>query len=1290
MTTAHSETAQKLDALHFPLHGSRLIEASAGTGKTWTIAALYLRLVLGHGGADGFARPLAPPEILVMTFTRAATRELSNRIRMRLTEAARVLRGEAEPDAGDAYLAALRNDYSAGPAREQAAWRLAAAAEGMDDAAVQTIDAWCQRMLREHAFDSGALFDEALDADEATLRTQAARDYWRQQVYPLAPEMLERVLAVWAGVDALASDVRALEHLGLDDDAGEGGAADCLLRADACHARDVAALKAGWAERAEMLAAWVEGELADRKAQWDARKFASVPGWLRKIAAWSSAEGTDTLELTPTATERLRPEALLALRKPDAPPRALPPEITASFAAIPELLRAQQALRTPAMALRAHAAARIAERLAHLKQQAGSFGFHDMLVRLDRALAGPRGDALRARILAQHPVALIDEFQDTSPLQYRIFERLYQPQGNDPATALLLIGDPKQSIYAFRGADIYSYLAARRATRGRHAMLDTNYRSTQPLVDVVNHWFSGAEARPGSGAFGFRTDAGGADSAAREADPLPFVQVQAKGRKEQLRTHQGPLAPMTLVHALEPAGAPVQRQRFAARCAEQIVRWLNDAEAGFTQAGAPFQRLRPADIAVLVRSGTEAQAMQRALRRRGLASVYLSDKDSVFQSGEARDLLWWLQAVAEPRDARRLRTALATATLDLPIAELERLAHDDMALEARSEQLRALHSLWQTQGVLPMLRQTLHQFGLPARWLRDAGGERRLTNFLHLAELLQTASSTLDGEQALLRWLAGQLEPGAVAADEQIVRLESDADLVQIVTIHKSKGLEYPVVCLPFACAVRQVKKQKHNPAIALSDSQGMRALHLAPTDADWEQAERERLREDLRLLYVALTRARHALWLGFAAVSVGKSSKTNTHLSAAGSLLAGDHALEPEAWLAVLQQLAAEQPDIHLEPVADGAVPCTAFVPRGGARPLRTSPDYTAQFDRQWSIASFSQLVRGLPAASAQQALLPTHRPMPADDEALVQSDAESDGPALTPLGSTPLESAALKSAPAGSAPPGSASLRSAPLSSPRGATADLFPEPPAVWHGFARGTLAGNFLHEQLEWLSGEGFALEPDGAVTARLRRRCERSAYGAAADDAVAWLTAIASAPLPPLGVPLQALTTRLPEMEFWLPAERLPAADIDALCRAHILPATPRPALPERALHGMLMGFADLVFEHGGRYWVLDYKSNWLGPDAQAYDLPALQNAVAQHRYDVQAALYLLALHRLLRARLDSAYDPAQHLGGALFFFLRGIDGPAGGVLHLQPPLALLGALDALLDARDPPATETSA
>lgn len=243
--------SQVLQADIFDLWGSRLIEASAGTGKTWTIAALYLRLVLGHGDVHAFARPLRPAEILVMTFTRAATRELSNRIRERLLNAAQCFRGECEAE--DAFLQTLMEAYPDGPLRNRAAWALATAAEGMDDASIHTIDAWCQRMLKEHAFDSGSLFDEQLVADEEALRIEAAQDYWREGCYPLAAIPLSQVLKIWAGVDALIADMRELINQDIPDQAADGTLAEVLSRSLSLRAAALEQIKTGWAERAEFM-----------------------------------------------------------------------------------------------------------------------------------------------------------------------------------------------------------------------------------------------------------------------------------------------------------------------------------------------------------------------------------------------------------------------------------------------------------------------------------------------------------------------------------------------------------------------------------------------------------------------------------------------------------------------------------------------------------------------------------------------------------------------------------------------------------------------------------------------------------------------------------------------------------------------------------------------------------------------------------------------------------------------------------------------------------------------------
>jgi len=1222
-----SDTSHPLQAESFPLQGSSLIEASAGTGKTWTIAALYLRLVLGHGAEHGFERALRPSEILVMTFTRAATRELSDRIRERLLVAAQWFRGLQPAGASDSLLASLMSAYPAGQTREHAAWLLATAAEGMDDAAVHTIDAWCQRMLKEHAFDSGCLFDEVLVADEEAMQLEAAQDYWRQSCYPLPLASLTQVLEVWRDVDALVKDMKDLLGQGIASASGQGTLEQTLSKSVTDRKLALDQLKSGWAQRAAAMQDWLDAQTATKNNGWEGRKLSAknYTGWLKNLAGW--ADGTleaETPELTETAWERLTPDGLLAVRQVGAPTIDFPPE----FAAFAQLKPALENLPTVAEALRRHAAAQVASHLLQLKRQTGSFGFADMLTRLNTALASDNGGCLRERILAQYPVVMIDEFQDTSPLQFQIFDRIYQTQTNDPHSAIILIGDPKQSIYGFRGADIYSYMQARKATTGRHYVLQTNFRSTDALVGVVNHWFEQADTARVEGAFMYRQDAD---------NPLPFVTVQAKGRAEELRTACGIVPAMTLVHDLVITNAEGARKVFAARCAEQISTWLNDPQAGFAQLEQPLKPLRPADIAILVRTGKEAQAVRLELALRSIASVYLSDKDSVFKSDVAQDLLHWLRAVAAPQDARLVRAGFATRTIALSLDELGWLASNDEAFDAHSAQLRQLRGIWQTQGVLAMLRQSLHQLGLAVRWLQYLDGERKLTNFLHLAELLQNASSKLDGEQALIRWLQTEITEGGAQGDEQVVRLESDADLVKVITIHKSKGLEYAVVCLPFATSLRK-KDRRFTTFVNLADEQGHRTLQLQFDKGALALAERDRLREDLRLLYVALTRARHALWIGFSALKTGHSEDCISHQSGAGYLLGGTEQIDSPAWLDALTQLAAGNSHIVLQK-ANETTPCTQLVQSFSATALHEQPDYQAVFERNWKIGSFSQLTRDLDATPAGSGLSLLQQPRPADDE--------PDGPPIEGVQDHDQASSAAS---------------------------------PPSWHPFPKGAQAGNFLHSQLEWLSTEDFALAGNEQLAQRLQRRCEHAGHGRHAPTVVNWLSEVVQTRLPGPNATLHELAHVLPEMEFWLPAQRIEAKAMDAHCRAHVLAGVARPALAERQLHGMLMGFADLVFEHQGQYWVLDYKSNYLGVDDAAYTGEAMVHAMAQHRYDVQAAIYMLALHRLLQQRLGKDYDPEQHLGGALYLFLRGIKGPESGVCLIAASIPLLDALGAMLGA----------
>ena len=1208
--------SQLLDPLTFPLHGSRLIEASAGTGKTWTIAALYVRLVLGHGGAQGFARPLLPADILVMTFTRAATRELSNRVRERLVESAAYFRGQAGH--GDGYLDALLEAYPDDSARQQAAHRLMLAAETMDEAAIFTIDAWCQRMLREHAFDSGSLFDEELVSDEGALFEDAAHDYWRQHVYPLREPALGALLECWPDVGRLKVSLKDLVRragtAGWAQGADPGEPLGSMIGAALREQQQwLAGLKEGWVERLDRMEQWLERQKAAKLLNGQKMKANWLAGWFGSLRAWALDPALVDPGMSESGWKRLVPAGIAdAYGGTDIPD---------DFAALEALQAALGAFEPLRHRLYRHAAVVIAARMETLKREKRQFGFADMLVRLQHALEGENGAALRQRITEQYPVALVDEFQDTAPSQYRILDLLYRVADNDPTLGLFLIGDPKQSIYGFRGADIHSYLAARRATLGRHFQLGTNYRSTQEVVAAVNRVFLHAERLANDtgfdrGAFRFRSGS---------VNPLPFEAVDAKGRSERLVGVDGQLQALTISCAgIGDLRAEAYRDFFAHHCAEHIVALLNHPGTGFDGPDG-WRRLEPADIAILVRDRKEAQAIRLALRRRRVPSVYLSDKDSVLDSDEARDILRWLTALANPLDGSLARAAFATRTANLSLAELARLSADELAWEQRVEQLKTLHTIWQRQGVLAMLRRFIHELGLPAALLAQPGGERRLTNLLHLAELLQSASRQLDGEQALIRWLAEQVEGEGDNSDEQVLRLESDAELVKVVTVHKSKGLEYPLVYLPFAVTARKVDKRNRS-FFEYTDADGVRRIDMALSDQAQAAVEAARIEEDLRLLYVALTRARHFLWLGVAALPARKEGSNVLHESALGYLLTGGAPLPAEHLQERWQHLRGDCDAIGIATL-DQPEQVTMLARVEEVPPLVDPAPYDGTFERNWSVGSFTSLTRGT------QATVPVPVPKDALEETLLEGEDSTPAP----------------------------KVENAP------------------WHRFPRGSVPGNFLHEQLEWLAQEGFDSIDDPGFDARIGRRIERAGWGHRLDDTIAWLRELVATPLPPLGAALRDIGALLPEMEFWFPSEHLATSRLDTLCRQHLLGGNARPALPQRALHGMLKGFSDLVFEHDGRYWVLDYKSNALGAGDGAYHQAALAHGMAEHRYDVQGAIYMLALHRLLASRLGEAYDPVEHLGGAVFFFLRGIGNPVTrGCYVLAPDAALLDGLDALL------------
>ena len=917
---------QPLDPLTLPLHGCRLLEASAGTGKTYTLALLFLRLLLERG--------LAVDQILVVTFTRAATGELRDRIRRRLREALDALEHRLEPDDQLATLLAAVPP-------EEARQRLADALVRMDEAAIHTIHGFCQRILQDHAFESGTPFAVELLESEAALRREVIEDFWRNRFYPASEEEAAWATATWADPAGLLKALGpALTAMGCDlipqVDARE---VDTL--ADQCRQR-FAEVQQAWARDREAVGALLDQDPCLQRSDKTYRRSDRVPELLEAMDQLAARPAMPLLLAKELEKLTASTMAGAVLKKCASPPQH--PFFTlfdVFWQGHGQLLRSLtiQTLLDARLSLRRELDAR--------KRTQGWLAFDDLLTHLDAALEQPgSGPQLAGRIAARYPVALVDEFQDTDPVQYQMFSRIYRSARQDAGT-LFMIGDPKQAIYSFRGADIFTYIQARRATpaENRYTM-GVNYRSTPAMVAAINTLFGRRQD-----AFVFTED-------------IDFAPVQAAAATAGPLTVDGrPLAPLTglLLDAeqLKSDKSPTISKERAIKAAvaftaDVIVELLEQAaQDRATLAGRPLQT---SDIAILVRSHREAEAMQAGLRLRGLSSVSAS-QSSVFAAAEAGQLALVLAALVDLADPARIRACLATPLFGCSGETIHALASDEQAWEIRMAALLRCRQLWRDQGFMPMFQHLLAEEQVARRLSAQAGGERSLTNFLHLAELLQQSPAGRHGTAALMRWFRQQIDNPDANAANQLIRLENDEQLIRIVTIHRAKGLEFPVVFLHFLWAGRTLAKDQ---PLSFHDRDTLRlTLDLgsgAPAHRQW--AEEELLAEDLRLLYVAATRAKCACFFCWGRVK-GLEQTAIAHLLHQGRCPESDGELIEElADMRKLRGLNTDAPILALRPYPE-TFGRHRLEPAADQAPLQPR-SFRGRINPGWTMTSYSRLSAG------------------------------------------------------------------------------------------------------------------------------------------------------------------------------------------------------------------------------------------------------------------------------------------------------------------------------------------
>jgi exodeoxyribonuclease V beta subunit len=1161
--------------------GVNLVEAGAGTGKTFAITMLVLRAVAE------LSIPIE--EILVVTFTRAATAELRDRVCRRLRQAESALAGE-DGDYDEVLVNWIKNLENI----EKSRAAIRQARRDIDRAEISSIHGFCQRALKEHALASGQPPDSEL-ADEKDCQRQAAEDFWRQFVYPLPPWLGAVLWRGYPGPEKLLKSV--IDTIGNDSEIRP----DNLSLAEAC--QELAAARAAfslwWREQAASFRARLDEaiaggcfkkELTDQWPDgWQKLDAFATEGavWPEKFFSWLTADGLRILINGQKLRGEEKKDALLATLAPFA--GDLPDILTRSAGRFVLALRRQLA-----EFLRQEIPARLGRE--------GLLSYNELTRRLAEAImADGRSDAaniLTVELQNRYRMALIDEFQDTDIWQWRIFARLFATGRH----YLYLIGDPKQAIYRFRGADIFSYFQAGKEADSR-LTLTKNFRSHPLLIAEINRLFAG-RARP----FFFAED------------QIAFQPAEAAhGAEDGSLWQNGQPLPVCRYRLIETDGKSQESIERAIRddCLRQIVSLL-DADNPVTsismENGQQTSRgLTAADIAILTRTNSEAEALVSLLSTNGIAAA-LDSRASVFASQECQDLLTALTALATPGRVALLARALACDWFGFNGNGLAALFQDETRLGAVQERWHGYHDGWLAHGAAAAILALLageavyHHLRLSPRF------ERRIANILHLTELLSAAASSEDlGPGQCLEWLlARRSEDGG---EDSELNLETDRQSVRILTMHGAKGLEFPVVFCPSLW--RSLAEKNRSPQAAVCHDEGKAVVDLGSPEFDeaWARAVDEERAEELRLLYVALTRAKSQCLVFWPLVASGPQAATIGR-SPFSYLLAGDGAdsVSAEAMRRLFMNRALAEGVTAEEAAHDDAL---VLRPEQAVAGTFAARQFHGQFDRSWQVASFSSLAR--------------RRDEGGEPVLAAQPQKEEETAAKIALPSLP------------------------------------------------RGSRFGKLIHACLDKMD---FAA-PAEELFSLAERLAALFGFAGTGENIARLLTATVTAPLPPIaasapgGWRLADLATSgtVKEMPWSFALKKSWPEEISDILRDE--PSVTPLAGPQA--EGYLTGFIDLFCEWQGKYYILDYKSNFLGDRQAGYTGGSLVQAMAEHNYGLQYWLYTLAADRWLAwQRPDYDYD--RHFGGVYYLFVRGMrpDMPGSGVFATRPDRARLARLAELL------------
>jgi exodeoxyribonuclease V beta subunit len=1196
---------KQFDLINAPLYGANLIEAGAGTGKTYTIESLFIRLII--------EKKLTVGQILVVTFTKAATEELKDRIRNKLVKAKEAF---VKAESSDSLIGSLLEKYDNHLLAQEL---INNALINFNEASIFTIHGFCARILSDNSFETGSLFDTELVTDQADLVQEIAEDFWRIYFYNTEPEFIKYSVKKLKGPDyfskLLSRQVSSCKNIIPLIERPEFEDLISDYRNIIQKARNI------WSVSKDEISALLHNPSLNGKIYGSVlpddsgcsardRKVLSIHSLMDEFLdeRYSGFPLFDKFECF--AAEKIK----RSVKAKQKAPEHLFFDICNELKEKSEEL--EESFDRYILYLKKEFLRFATSELAKRKKSRNIQYYDDLLTRVRDALVDGSGNQeLAVRIRLKYKAALIDEFQDTDPVQYEIFSNLF----DSGESVLFIIGDPKQAIYSFRGADIFSYIKAAEKAGSKNTLTE-NWRSDPGLINAVNAIFSFVK-KP----FVF--------------DEIAFING-ISGPIENRIERSLKYAPLTLWHLFsgryteenKSINKDVAEKVISESVASEILRLIrsDNGTEGEVRAG---------DIAILVRTNDQAQKVKISLSQRRIPSVIYST-DNVFHSREAMELERFLVAVSDPSGMANIRSALTTDLFGVSGEELDIAVDNPFAWDEHLAVFAECNYLWSRHGFINMFRHFMKQKRVRERLVSFYDGERRITNLLHLSEILHKISvEKKTGMTGLVRWLSEQREASREKLEEHLLRLESDAAAVKIVTIHKSKGLEFPVVFCPFSWGGSGAGGEE----IVFHDDSGERKLilDLDRSEKSLTAARKELLSENIRLLYVAITRAKKRCYLVWGRINKAETSamayllhytRGNGHgadedvVTALNNYFTGKNDSELLDDLDGLKKRAGGTIDVSvLPPPVDGR-----YDFYGEDTGQLFCRNFTGKIDDDFKVSSYSSLIVGSPASYDIRDV----------DAGTRIAFEESTGPKQ------------------------------------QSGMPDIF--------SFPRGSRAGIFFHdlfEQIDYSSSEAAARE--GLAADKLREY----GFGAFWKGPVCnMINKVLDAPLytDKMIIRLSEVdkADRVNEMEFYFPLKMIAPAVIKKVFKGYgqIMAGGEDPVWSDNLVFspskGFMKGYIDMVFTHNGLYFLVDWKSNYLGSVIENYGKTSLNEAMARESYILQYHLYALALHQYLKLK-NRDYNYRDYFGGVFYVFIRGVDdskSPGSGIYYDLPDISLINRL----------------